>query len=427
MWESIRGRTIQPMVLVLVGASHHDASLEEIERLSHAGPSLASTLAEHEGVNGALVLSTCNRFEVYLDLDRFHEAVELTTREISDHAGVAHAEVVESMRVTMGSSVAQHLFSVASGLESMVVGEDEVAGQVKSALAAAQVAETTSPTLERMMQRALATSKAVTNMTGLGAAGRSIVTVGLDVAEERHGVMSGRSALVLGTGSYARVVTAALAKRGVEQIHVYSSSGRAAKFATSHGITPVTDEQLAEVIAHVDLVAACSGAPHHIIDGALIDARGSRESVLPVIDLALSPDVAPEVRERADVDVIDLEVIRVFAPREHSSAVLEAQEIVRGAVECFERAETGRAADPAVVAMRAYVSSIINEEIERTRGRLGDDTADEVARSLHRVSNALLHTPSVRAQELARTGDIDDYRRAMHTLFGIDFDATAAK
>ncbi len=427
MWRFVRGRTIPPMVLVLVGASHHDASLEEIERLSHAGDSLAATLTGHEGVNGALVLSTCNRFEVYLDLDRFHEAVELTTREIAAKTGIEHTEVVESMRVTMGTSVAQHLFSVASGLESMVVGEDEVAGQVKSALAAAQIAETTSPTLERMMQRALATSKAVTNMTGLGAAGRSIVTVGLDVAEERHGALAGRSALVLGTGSYARVVTSALVKRGVEKIYVYSSSGRAAKFATSHGISPVTDEQLAEVIGHVDLVAACSGAPHHIIDSSLIAARNAASGVLPVIDLALSADVAPDARDRADVDVIDLEVIRVYAPREHSSAVLEAQEIVRGAVECFERAETGRAADPAVVAMRAYVSSIINEEIERTRGRLGDDTADEVARSLHRVSNALLHTPSVRAQELARTGDIDDYRKAMHTLFGIDFDSTAAK
>ena len=427
MWVFVLRRTIPLMVLVLVGASHHDASLEEIERLSHAGDALAPALTAHEGVNGALVLSTCNRFEVYLDLDHFHEAIDLTTREIARHAGVEHAEVVESMRVTMGTSVAQHLFSVASGLESMVVGEDEVAGQVKSALASAQDAETTSPTLERMMQRALATSKAVTNMTGLGAAGRSIVTVGLDVAEERHGLLSGRSALVLGTGSYARVVTAALAKRGVEEIYVYSSSGRATKFASSHAITAITEEQLGEAIAKVDLVAACSGAPHHIIDSALIDARGAADSVLPVIDLALSPDVAPDVRDRTDVDVIDLEVIRVFAPREHSSAVLEAQEIVRGAVECFERAETGRAADPAVVAMRAYVSSIINEEIERTRGRLGDDTADEVARSLHRVSNALLHTPSVRAQELARTGDIDDYRRAMHTLFGIDFDATAAK
>jgi len=415
------------MVLVLVGASHHDASLEEIERLSHAGDTLASTLTGYDGVNGALVLSTCNRFEVYLDLDRFHEAIELTTREIADKAGIEHSEVVESMRVTMGTSVAQHLFSVASGLESMVVGEDEVAGQVKSALAAAQIAETTSPTLERMMQRALATSKAVTNMTGLGAAGRSIVTVGLDVVEERYGVLSGRSALVLGTGSYARVVTSALVKRGVEDLYVYSSSGRAVKFATSHGISPVSDEQLAEVISKVDLVAACSGAPHHIIGSELIDARGTTSSALPIIDLALSPDVAPDVRGRPEVDVIDLEVIRVFAPREHSSAVLEAQEIVRGAVECFERAETGRAADPAVVAMRAYVSSIINEEIERTRGRLGDDTADEVARSLHRVSNALLHTPSVRAQELARTGDIDDYRKAMHTLFGIDFDATAVK
>ena len=415
------------MVLVLVGASHHDASLEEIERLTHAGNSLAATLTAHEGVNGALVLSTCNRFEVYLDLDRFHEAIELTTREIANKAGIDHSEVVESMRVTMGTSVAQHLFSVASGLESMVVGEDEVAGQVKSALAAAQVAETTSPTLERMMQRALATSKAVTNMTGLGAAGRSIVTVGLDVAEQRHGSLNGRTALVLGTGSYARVVTSALAKRGVSEVFVYSSSGRATKFANSHDISPVLDDQLAEVVAQVDLVAACSGAPHHIIDSALIDSRSSASRVLPIIDLALSPDVAPEARNRAEVDVIDLEVIRVYAPREHSSAVLEAQEIVRGAVECFERAETGRAADPAVVAMRAYVSSIINEEIDRTRGRLGDETADEVARSLHRVSNALLHTPSVRAQELARTGDIDDYRKAMHTLFGIDFDATAAK
>jgi glutamyl-tRNA reductase len=415
------------MVLVLVGASHHDASLEEIERLSHAGTALASTLVDHDGVSGALVLSTCNRFEVYLDLDRFHEAIELTTREIADKAGIDHADVVESMRVTMGTSVAQHLFSVASGLESMVVGEDEVAGQVKSALAAAQVAATTSPTLERMMQRALATSKAVTNMTGLGAAGRSIVSVGLDLVEERHGSLEGRTALVLGTGSYARVVTSALARRGVTETLVYSSSGRAAKFASSHGISPVTDDELAEAIARVDLVAACSGAPHHIIDSVLLDSRRTAGGVLPVIDLALSPDVAPEVRDRPDVDVIDLEVIRVFAPREHSSAVLEAQEIVRGAVECFERSETGRTADPAVVAMRAYVSSIINEEIERTRGRLGDDTADEVARSLHRVSNALLHTPSVRAQELARTGDIDDYRKAMHTLFGIDFDATAAK
>jgi glutamyl-tRNA reductase len=222
-------------------------------------------------------------------------------------------------------------------------------------------------------------------------------------------------------------VTSALAKRGVSEVFVYSSSGRATKFANSHDISPVLDDQLAEVVAQVDLVAACSGAPHHIIDNALIDSRSSASRVLPIIDLALSPDVAPEARNRAEVDVIDLEVIRVYAPREHSSAVLEAQEIVRGAVECFERAETGRAADPAVVAMRAYVSSIINEEIDRTRGRLGDETADEVARSLHRVSNALLHTPSVRAQELARTGDIDDYRKAMHTLFGIDFDATAAK
>lgn len=413
------------MVMVLVGASHHDVTLDELERLSAAERGLAQRLvAASEDISGAVVLSTCNRFEVYLDLMRFHDALDKATATVAELAGVEQDFVVDAMRVVVGTSVAQHLFSVASGLESMVVGEDEIAGQVRQALAVAQSHGTTTPTLERLLQRALATSKSVTTSTGLGAAGRSIVSVGLDVVEQRHGHLAGRRALVLGTGSYARVVIAALNRRGCTDVGVYSSSGRAAHFAQTHEVTPIEHSDLAAYLGSADVVAACSGAPHHVVDASLIEqARIPQDRVLPILDLALSPDVAPDAREHRQVDVIDLLVIQQYAPQEHAAAVLEAQEIVLESVRAFEDTETGRSADHAVVAMRAHVMAIIGEEIERISRRVDPETADEVARALNRVSNAILHTPSVRAQELARTGDFAEYSRAVHTLFGIDVDA----
>lgn len=417
------------MVMVMVGASHHDVTVDEVSRLAAASKGLALQLTGASAdINGAVVLSTCNRFEIYLDLERFHDAVELTTASVAAAADIDVDFVVDAMRVVVGTAVGQHLFSVASGLESMVVGEDEIAGQVRQALATAQEEQTTSPTLERLLQRALATSKAVTSSTGLGAAGRSIVSVGLDVAEQRYGSLRDRRALILGTGSYARVVTAALQKRGCTDIHVYSSSGRAAQFAQTRELQPVDSDQLREAIADAQIIAACSGTSAYLLDRALMESarelRGPDEvSTIPIIDLALTPDVAPDVHGSSSADVINLEVIREYAPREHSSAILEAQDIVLQAVAEFERAESGRSADHAVVAMRTHVMSIINEEMDRIRTRVDADTAEEVARALHRVSNTILHTPSVRAQELARTGDFADYQKAIHTLFGIDLDA----
>lgn len=417
------------MVAVLVGASHHEVPLESIEQLARSGDVLARRLVEATpDVRGAVVVSTCNRFEVYLDLIHFHDALDTTMAAIADLSGVEQEFVADTMRVSVGTAVAQHLFSVASGLESMVVGEDEVAGQVRTALTDAQAQETTSAMLERLMQRALATSKAVANSTGLGAAGRSIVTVGLDVVESRHGLVAGRRALIIGTGSYARVVTAALRRRGCDDIAVYSGSGRAERFAESHGIRAVGPDDLRTAICASDIVIASSGAPHHLIEArhlTCVDCACPlpRASVLPIIDLALAPDVAPDVRERDDVDVIDLDVIAERAPQEHTSQIVHAQEIVRDAVETFERAESGRSADPAVTAMRGYFHAVVDEEIERVRRRRGDEAAQELARSLYRVSNALLHTPSIRAHELARSGDLADYRKAMHVLFGIEVEA----
>lgn len=415
-------RRLFNMAMVLVGASHHDVTLNDLNRLMSAEQGLAERLINAgQEISGAVVLSTCNRFEIYLDLNNFHSAIETTTNTVAELADLDKHVVVDSMRVAIGTSVAQHLFSVASGLESMVVGEDEIAGQVRMALATAQAQGTTTPSLERLLQKALSTSKSVTSSTGLGTAGRSIVSVGLDIIENRHGSIEGSRALVLGTGSYARVVVAALQRRGCADIGVYSSSGRAKNFAQTHAVNVVDMHDLADYLGSANMVAACSGAPHPLIDKSLIEASGLRsDRVLPMMDLALSADVAADVREIANVDVIDLSVIQEFAPREHSSAILEAQNIVLSSVGAFEEFELGRGADHAIVAMRSHVMGIINEEVERIRHRVDPTTAEEVAKSLNRVSNAILHTPSVRAQELARTGNSSEYSKAVHTLFGID-------
>jgi glutamyl-tRNA reductase len=298
------------MVMVLVGANHHDVALDEINRLSEANSGLAiRLLTASDDIRGAVVLSTCNRFEVYLDLDGFHNAIDVTTETVAEVSGLDHDHVVESMRVVVGNSVAQHLFSVASGLESMVVGEDEIAGQVRQALSTAQREHTTTAQLERLMQRALATSKAVAHSTGLGAAGRSIVSVGLDVLEERHGSVAGRRALILGTGSYARVVIAALRRRDCELIQVFSSSGRAEHFALSHEAEAVSLGGLVEALSRADFVIACSGAPHALVDADLILRSRPADAVLPIIDLALSPDVDLGARSLPSTDVTSTSLV----------------------------------------------------------------------------------------------------------------------
>jgi glutamyl-tRNA reductase len=408
------------MVLVLVGASHHDVTLDELARLSAAAPGLLDRLAGSPSIRGAVVLATCNRFEVYLDAERFHEGLDATVAAVADGAGLDRDVVADAVGVTVDSAVVQHLFCVSAGLESMVVGEDEIAGQVRQALAAAQAAGTVTPPLQRLFQHALSASRAVSRQTGLGAAGRSVASVGLDVLERRHGPLQGRRVLVLGTGSYARIVVAALRRRGCGQVEVYSTSGRADVFAAGHDALAVPADGLSDALRRADVLAGCSGAPHPLVDAALLTAARAGRALLPVLDLALSPDLTPDAHAHPAVDVVDLAVIHTEVPQEHSASVLEAQDVVLDAVRDYEQAESGRSADRVVVAMRTHVRQIIEQEVETIRRRVDPDTAEQVAQALHRVSQAILHVPTVRAHELARSGDVDAYRDAVHTLFGIE-------
>ena len=433
-WQ--RHKSIMPLnwdyysrvALVLIGASHHNLSLAKLESLEREASAvrnrLFNSLSSEHGINGGVLISTCNRFEVYFDTEKFHGAVDHVIEVIREISGLNAVELNQVLQVSSGMEVVQHLFAVSAGLESMIIGEAEISGQVRSSFKLAQKEKSTTPLLEQLFQHALANSKVVTHSTGLGAAGRSIVDVGLTVVQDRYGEIAGKPAVVLGTGAYARVVVAALQRRGCSDISVYSSSGRAHQFSQSHNTKEIVGDGLANAIAQAVLVVACSGNLNPVIDVALIKAVRGGAQILPIIDVGLTSDLMPEVKGLAEVDVIDLEVIRDNAPQEYGEEIFQAHEIVQKAVREFDNEQLGRSMDPAVAAMRSHVGIFIDLEVQGVREKSGDEVAAQVEHSLRRVTNALLHTPSVRARTLIRSGDQSDYRQALQVLFGIDLEIT---
>jgi glutamyl-tRNA reductase len=413
-------------MLMVLGASHHDLELTQLDRLA-IHPTLLSRavgdLARRPDgpIDGAVVVSTCNRLEIYLDAVRFHDAIDGVAEQLAQVTGLGAAEVSTMLKVRVGAPAVAHLFTVASGLDSMVVGEAEIAGQVARALREAQTTGTASPAINQLFQNAARVAKQVATETGLGAAGRSVASVALDIAGVGPTGAGVETALIIGTGAYARVVAAELRARGVEHLLVHSPTGRADTFAQRHAATQVDADALVGTMARVDLVVACSGQSAGMLDEPMLAAAVARRNTpLPIIDLALHPHVAGPARLVPGVRVVDLHTVQDEVDPAHLDAVVSAQDIVIAGVAAFEERMAIRRLDPAVVALRQHISGTVEKELGRLRAKYPADVAADMERALHRVTQALLHTPTLRAQELARTGDGAGYVQALHTLFGID-------
>ena len=415
-------------MLLCVTASHKTASFELLERLSTRTSAIAPIIAGHdECVQGAVVVATCNRFEAYVDMDEPVTAagavgVEATLLAIEAATGVSPAELDGSYRVIAGGAVAEHLFSVASGLESVVVGEGEIAGQVRRALTDARRHGTTSTELERLFQRASEAQRGVKNATALGRAGRSLVRLALDLADSRIADWSQLDVLLVGTGSYAAATLAALRDHGATRIAVHSPSGRGERFALKHGIRHAVDLRAAATDA--DLVVTCTSSELPVVTADMFPARPAEASAPAargarrlVIDLGLPRNVDPAVGAR-DVDLLDLETIRLHAPLEELQATDAARQVVQDAARRFAVIGERRSATPSVVALRTHVFGLLEDEIARARAR-GDEDG-RVEQSLRHLAGVLLHTPTTRAHELAEQGRADDFAAALATLFGIE-------
>ena len=404
-----------------IGLTHADVETDQLAALTKCGDGLADRLvADDSGlIIGAITLATCNRFEVYVHATTFHRAVKIVRRELAETATGATLDTIDAMKVHNAHAAVEHLFEVASGLDSMVVGEKEIAGQVKDALKCA--GSNVSARLRRLFQAAATTSKKVVTDTDLGAAGRSVATVGLDLVEQRHGDYAGRKVLIVGTGAFARVAVAELRRRGVVDMQVYSSTGRAEQFAQSHQLEPVGRDELDQALAWADAIVCCSGSHAKRISTELLrESRAGLGGVLPILDLSLEGDVEPDVEDLSTVAVIGLDEIGKHAPPEQTSAVQAANEIVQESVAKYLEVEQGRHADPTVMVMRQHFQSVIEAEIDMVTARYPADTAKAVAEALRRVSNELLHTPTVRAAQMARQGELASYQQALATVFGLE-------
>ncbi|MFS0910692.1 glutamyl-tRNA reductase [Microbacterium sp. 179-I 3D2 NHS] len=428
-------------MLLCVTASHKTAPFELLERLSRTPDDVASTLVDMTPcVQGAVVLATCNRFEAYVEMDEPVTAagaigVEAVLEAVEQTTGVSAAEFEGAYAVHTGRRVPEHLFSVASGLESVVSGEGEIAGQVRRALTSARKGGTTSPELERLFQRASQAQRKVKNVTALGRAGRSLVRLALELADSRIADWSAERVLLVGTGAYAAVTLATLRERGAVDISVYSPSGRAEIFAAKHGIRPVAEADYARTAAHSSLLITCTSATEPVLGPAHLQrpvgpiavstaacpvAHGSQL----VVDLGMPRNVDPAVASLEGVALLDLETIRLHAPLEELQATDAARSVVREAADTFHVVGSRQSVTPSVVALRSHIFGLLESEIARARTR--GDADGRVEQALRHLAGVLLHTPTTRAHELAAAGRADEFAAALEALYGVVPPATAA-
>ncbi|MEA5453165.1 glutamyl-tRNA reductase [Sinomonas sp. JGH33] len=416
------------MVVFSMVATHADLNLETVALLSNGAATVANSASHSPTVSGTVVLATCNRFEIYAeapapeDLEAARSAV---VAEISHRSGLPERTVSDAFRTHEGADVARHLFAVSSGLDSAVVGEREIAGQVRRALISAQEDGTATPPLVRLFQAASRTAKDVATQTALGSRGLSIVSVALDLAADLadHPDWSSKRAVLFGTGAYAGATMALLRDRGCTRVEVYSSSGRAEEFAAARGGVALTAEQLPGAIAGADVLIGCSGSTTPMEAVELEAIRSESTQQLIVIDLALTHDFDPGVGSLDGVELVTLESVRLAAPQEQAEALAEASRIVGAAAADFETQHQARQADAAIVALRRHTMAVLDSEIEKVRARHGcTAAAEEVEFAMRRMVKQLLHTPTVRARELAAQGREAEYLAALDALYGISID-----
>ncbi len=426
------------MSLLVVGLSHRTAPVSLLERAAVGAdelPEMLDELLRGEHVSEVLVLSTCNRVEIYAEVDRFHGGLEDASAALANRVDLDLPSLGEHLYVHYEDAAVLHLFSVAAGLDSMVVGESQILGQLRAAYAAAAELDAVNRELHELCQHALRAGKRVHSETGIDRAGASVVSVGLSEAERLLGPLPGKQALVIGAGSMGALSVATLARAGVGEIVVANRSPRRAERLAAQVGAPARAVPLDAVpveLAAADLVVGCTGAVGAVLAATTVEealpARAGRPLVL--LDLALPRDFDGAAGVLPGVHYLDLAALQQPAIRLGAHRDVErARQIVGEEVAGRLGARRATAVAPTVTALRARAAELVDAELARLDARLPglDETARaEVARTVHRVVQTLLHAPTVRIKQLAERPGGGAYADALRELFDLDPAATAA-
>jgi glutamyl-tRNA reductase len=416
------------MSILAVSVSHKTTSVDVLARVAMepaTATKLAQAMISSDHVDEAVVLSTCNRTEMYASVSRFHGGLDDITSALGGLAGVGVAELRQMCAVYFDEGAVAHTFAVAAGLDSLVVGENQILGQVKSALTACQTHGTVGSVLNALFQQALRVGKRVHTETAIGSAGRSLVTAAYELLENELGAMTGRRVLVLGAGSMAGLAARTAAAAGAAVTCVNRTYERARRLAEAIGARARPLAELSDALTQADIVVTCTGARDVFIDAEQLAGTG----VVGVVDLALPADVAPDV---ADLGIVVVDLARLVAdqPDHASRAEVEAaRRLVSGEVNDFLGLRRASQVAPTVVALRTMASEVVSVELARLDGRvprLSDKEREEVHRAVRRVVDKLLHQPTVRVQELSSGSEAVDYAAALRELFALDPQTVAA-
>lgn len=418
------------MSVVVVGTTHRSANLALLERLAvpaDEGPVVLKSLLGLEHVAEAVVVSTCNRVEVYAHLSRFHAGLDELRGWMADRAGVDHAEFDDTSFVHFDTGAAAHLFRVASGTESMVVGEQQILTQVRAAMEEARAEGAARTVLQRLFRQAVRVGRRVRRETDIDLGASSMVDVGIDVALHALGrSLDGAGVLVVGAGTMGGLAADRLRQNGTERRLVWNRSAEKADRLAAR-IGGLVAPSLRDALAEVDLVVCTTGAPAPLLEAAdvarAVALRG-RDTPLVVLDLGMPRNVAPAAGQVEGVTLVDIAAVREVADRTVTGDVLDAANaIVDEEAEAFATWMRAREVDPTIRELRGRAEQVRLAEMERLAARLSglDDRQRDAVEALTRgIVNTLLHGPTVRLKSLADNDSAEHAVGALRDLFDLE-------
>ncbi|GLY23587.1 glutamyl-tRNA reductase [Micromonospora sp. NBRC 101691] len=426
------------MKLLAVGASYRTAPVAVLEQLAVAPAELTRTLdrlVAQPYVSEAVLVSTCNRVEVYAAVSGFHGGLGDICAVLAEQAGASPATLANHLYVHYDAAAVDHVFRVAAGLDSMVVGEAQILGQLRDAYHWAAGADSAGRLLHELMQQALRVGKRAHAETGIDRAGQSVVSAALNLAAEQlDGTLAGRPALIVGAGAMGALGVATLSRLGAGPLTVTNrGTDRAERLAESYGASAVPMTELADALSTVDIVVAATAATEPVLTEPVVRQalarRGAGRGPLVLLDLAVPRDVGPGVAELPGVEVIDIDrMATVLAGGPAATDAAAVDRIVTGEVESFLTWLRGADVAPTVAALRGRADDVVAAELARLAQRrpdLTDDQRAEVARTVHRVVQRLLHQPTVRVRQLAAEPGGDQYAALLRELFDLQVPQTS--
>ncbi|MEH0969560.1 glutamyl-tRNA reductase [Micromonospora sp. CPCC 205546] len=426
------------MKLLVVGASYRTAPVATLEQLAVGPADLTRTLdrlVAQPYVTEAVLVSTCNRVEIYAAVSGFHGGLGDICAVLAEQAGCQPAALANHLYVHFDAAAVDHVFRVAAGLDSMVVGEAQILGQLRDAYHSATGADTAGRLLHELMQQALRVGKRAHAETGIDRAGQSVVTAALELAAGHlDGDLAGRPALVVGAGAMGSLGVATLSRLGAGPLTVTNrGADRAVRLAEAYGASATPMAELTTVLSTVDIVVAATAATEAVLTRDVVTralaGRDPGRGPLVLLDLAVPRDVEAGVAELPGVEVIDIDrMATLLADGPAATDAAAVERIVAGEVDAFLTWLRGADVAPTVAALRGRADDVVGAELRRLAQRrpdLTDDQRAEVARTVHRVVQRLLHQPTVRVRQLAAEPGGDQYAALLRELFDLQVPQTS--